>query len=156
MSLRDVDECVLDWAQRRSDWLQVWTGLDCIQQARALAIPIVAACLYYVIDQQLEPHRFDWIAGFCLLAQIHRAFFEQEDDNLARHVGVRNPRRWNPILRGCRLILMVLQVAWIFGVHVWAVIISLVWIQTTLEACDVQPPSTPAWMFWRQQRRASA
>ena len=73
-SVSALDEQVLDWAQARSDRVQAWTGLDCLQQARVLAVVVAVLWLVHIIIKQLSGLHFDWLAGLCMVGQVHRAF----------------------------------------------------------------------------------
>lgn len=135
----------MDKVQPVADAIHVWSGLDCIQQARAASAVCAALWLGVLILGQAKHHTFNFGAALCTLVGVQRAFYENAADALARSSSscARNPRRLCLVCRVERLLyggLAVFAFPFVAFGALFPLVAASMWIRSVLEACDVQTP----------------
>lgn len=159
--IREIDAFLISQVERAASWVQLWTGLDCLDQAR-ISAGLAGCCLLWDIASKARwTGRHDWWGYLILIGLTARAVFEHEGIQIIRHeakMGLRNRNKLRPFGTATRLFLVCVCgvdiLAFIFqpAKRYWAVS-GYIWFYSAyvfLEACDPLPPSLGKVREWLQ------
>jgi hypothetical protein len=147
--IQELDDTLLAYAQRASDWFHSWTSLDSIHQTRIAAGLAALAWLLSLSHDLAHHHGFSWIGGLCLISVLYRAVFETKYDSMVRSEsarGFRNRHRMGTFYKINRLSILLFTLLILPSLFLLPIRLSLLLTSYTamywLEACDPQTPRT--------------
>jgi hypothetical protein len=138
------DSFLLAVAQRISDRIHEWTGLDSIHQARLLRVALSASWFFAYVDYHRRYGQVYWIAAIMVLSNLTTGAWEFDDDRQARvdaAAGLRNHRQLSSPGRKLWVVAAPLCIflGLVAGTSVWA-IFTCGYCEAYVGSCDVQAP----------------
>lgn len=145
--MRSIDAFVMQLFERLSQWIQVWTGIDCLDQARVAEGVVAVACVLEMGREIVLKRNVDWLAALvAIMSALTAAYGRFGDSRIRSDVenGLRNYRKVDGHALIGRLI-------WLFAMVPFEPVLFFVsgplftWILAVgcanyLSACDPLPP----------------